>query len=39
MIQALIILFVATELLILYIWEARRKIGFDRQPRLHTEEA
>ena len=38
MIQALIILFVATELLILYIWEARRKIGFDRQPRLQTEE-
>jgi simple sugar transport system permease protein len=38
MIQALIILFVATELLILYVWEARRKIGFDRQPRLQTEE-
>jgi simple sugar transport system permease protein len=38
MIQALIILFVATELLILYVWEARRKIGFDRQPRLGTEE-
>jgi len=38
MIQALIILFVATELLILYMWEARRKIGFGTQPRVQTEE-
>jgi ABC-type uncharacterized transport system permease subunit len=38
MIQALIILFVATELLILYVWEARRKVGLGRSPRLQTEE-
>ena len=31
MIQALIILFVATELLIVYIWAARRRIGLGRR--------
>jgi uncharacterized membrane protein YdfJ with MMPL/SSD domain len=30
MIQALILLFVGADLLILYIWQARRKIGLGR---------
>ena len=34
MIQALIILFVATELLIVYIWGARRRIGFAGPARV-----
>jgi simple sugar transport system permease protein len=34
MIQALIILFVATELLILYIWGARKRLGFAGPARV-----
>ncbi len=37
MIQALIILFVATELLIVYIWGARRRIGFAGPARVQPE--
>jgi ABC-type uncharacterized transport system permease subunit len=37
MIQALIILFVATELLIVYIWGARRRIGLGGSPRVQPE--
>ena len=32
MIQALIILFVGAELLIVYIWNARKKVGFGATP-------
>lgn len=34
MIQALIILFVATELLVVYIWGARRRVGFSGPARV-----
>jgi general nucleoside transport system permease protein len=37
MIQALIILFVATELLIVYIWGARKKLGWGGPQRLQPE--
>jgi len=37
MIQALIILFVATELLIVYIWGARKRIGFGGPARVQPE--
>ena len=37
MIQALIILFVATELLIVYIWGARRRIGLGGPARVQPE--
>ena len=36
-IQALIILFVATELLIVYIWSARRRIGFAGPARVQPQ--
>jgi hypothetical protein len=31
MIQALILLFVGADLLILYLWQARRKVGLGRR--------
>ncbi|MBD0291575.1 MAG: ABC transporter permease [Thermoleophilia bacterium] len=37
MIQALIILFVATELLILYIWQARKRLGFSGPARVQAQ--
>jgi len=37
MIQALIILFVATELLIVYIWGARKRLGFGGPTRVQPE--
>jgi simple sugar transport system permease protein len=37
MIQALIILFVATELLIVYIWGARKRLGFGGPARVQPE--
>jgi ABC-type uncharacterized transport system permease subunit len=37
MIQALIILFVGAELLIVYIWGFRTRIGFSRPPRVQPE--
>ena len=32
MIQALVLLFVGADVLILYVWQARRKIGLGRKP-------
>jgi simple sugar transport system permease protein len=37
MIQALIILFVATELLIVYIWDTRKRLGFGGPARVQPE--
>ena len=37
MIQALIILFVGAELLIVYMWAFRQRIGFGGPPRVQTE--
>ena len=37
MIQALIILFVATELLIVYVWGARKRLGFGGPARVQPE--
>jgi hypothetical protein len=33
MIQALVLLFIGADVLILYVWQARRKLGPRRAPR------
>ena len=38
MIQALVLLFVGADVLILYVWSVRRKIGFGRRQAPPAEE-